>query len=211
MVESRRVLVLGATGRTGRPLVRRALEEGCAVTAFVRDRSSLGPAEGQRIVVGDVMSVEDVRAAAEGQEAVLNAIGSRQIRHPIEVATTKVLLAACADADVRRLVVCSAFGVGATRRDAAPLSRFFFRTVLGKVYAQKEVADAMVRDSGLDWTLVYPTRLTDDPPRGDFQAVERLPRDGVPRISREDVAQFMLDQLSSDTWLKRTVVVSNHP
>lgn len=207
----RRVLVLGASGGTGRPVVRRALEEGYEVTAFVRDPTSLEPAEGLQVVVGDATSADDVRGAAEGQDAVLNAIGSRQIRQPVEIATTKALLAACAGADVRRLVVCSAFGVGSTRHDVAPLSRLFFRTVLGKVYAQKEVADAMVRDSGLDWTLVYPTRLTDDPPRGDFQAVERLARDGLPRISREDVAQFMIDQLSTDAWLRRTVVISNRP
>lgn len=212
MVESgRRVLVLGASGGTGRPMVRRALEEGYEVTAFVRDPTAVEPAEGLRVVVGDATSADDVRGAAEGQDAVLSAIGSRQIRQPIEIATTKALLAACAGVGVRRLVVCSAFGVGSTRGDASLLSRFFFRTVLGKVYAQKEVADAMVRDSGLDWTLVYPTRLTDDPPRGDFQAVERLARNGVPRIAREDVAQFMVDQLSSDTWSQRTVIISNHP
>jgi putative NADH-flavin reductase len=203
-----KVLVLGATGGTGSHVLRVALSAGHEVTVLVRDASTLDVTDGVRVLTGDATSAEDVRAAVAGQDAVLNAIGSRNIRHPVEVEVGRALLPAMRDAAVDRLVVCSAFGVGDTQADANTLQRMFFHTVLGKVYAAKEVADAEVRTSGLDWTLVYPTRLTDDPATGALATGERLPQGAGIHVTRADVARFMLAQLTDSTWSRKTVVVT---
>jgi putative NADH-flavin reductase len=203
-----KVLVLGATGGTGSHVLRVALSAGHEVTVLVRDASTLDVTDGVRVLTGDATSAEDVRAAVAGQDAVLNAIGSRNIRHPVEVEVGRALLPAMRDAAVDRLVVCSAFGVGDTQADANTLQRMFFHTVLGKVYAAKEVADAEVRTSGLDWTLVYPTRLTDDPATGSLATGERLPQGAGIHVTRADVARFMLAQLTDSTWSRKTVVVT---
>jgi putative NADH-flavin reductase len=203
-----KVLVLGATGGTGSHVLRVALSAGHEVTVLVRDASTLDVTDGVRVLTGDATSAEDVRAAVAGQDAVLNAIGSRNIRHPVEVEVGRALLPAMRDAAVDRLVVCSAFGVGDTQADANTLQRMFFHTVLGKVYAAKEVADAEVRESGLDWTLVYPTRLTDDPATGALATGERLPQGAGIHVTRADVARFMLAQLTDSTWSRKTVVVT---
>jgi putative NADH-flavin reductase len=203
-----RILVLGATGGTGSHVLRVALSAGHEVTVLVRDASTLDVTDGVRVLTGDATSAEDVRAAVASQDAVLNAIGSRNVRHPVEVEVGRALLPAMRDAAVDRLVVCSAFGVGDSQADANTLQRMFFHTVLGKVYAAKEVADAEVRTSGLDWTLVYPTRLTDDPATGSLATGERLPQGAGIHVTRADVARFMLAQLTDSTWSRKTVVVT---
>ncbi|NRD26783.1 NAD(P)-dependent oxidoreductase [Frigoribacterium sp. VKM Ac-2836] len=203
-----KVLVLGATGGTGSHVLRVAQSAGHEVMVLVRDASALDVTDGVRVLTGDATSAEDVRAAVVGQGAVLNAVGSRNIRHPIEVEVGRALLPAMHDAGVDRLVVCSAFGVGDSQADANTLQRVFFHTVLGKVYAAKEVADAEVRASGLDWTLVYPTRLTDEPATGSLATGERLPGGAGIHVTRADVARFMLAQLTDATWSRKTVVVT---
>jgi uncharacterized protein YbjT (DUF2867 family) len=203
-----KVLLLGATGGVGSHLLRAGLSAGHDVTVLVRDEGALDVRDGARVLVGDATSADDVRAAVAGQDAVLNAVGSRKLRHPVEVPVGAALLPAMTEAGVRRLVVCSAFGVGASREDAGTFQKLFFDTVLGKVYEAKEEADAAVRASGLDWTLVYPTRLTDEPATGDVVAAERLADGASIKVTRADVARFMLAQLGDDAWLRRTAVLT---
>jgi uncharacterized protein YbjT (DUF2867 family) len=208
-----KLLLLGATGGVGSHLLRQALAAGHDVTVLVRDESGLDDAarhdaDGVRVVVGDATSADDVAEAVVGQDAVLNAVGSRRVRHPVEVEVGEALLPAMRASGVRRLVVCSAFGVGDSEADAGALQKIFFHTVLGKVYEAKEAADAQVRASGLDWTLVYPTRLVDDPATGDVVASEHLADGASTQVTRADVARFMLAQLGDDTWLRRTAVLT---
>ena len=179
-----KLLLLGATGGVGSHLLRQALAAGHDVTVLVRDETALDDADGARVLVGDATSVDDVAEAVVGQDAVLNAVGSRRVRHPVEVEVGEALLPAMQASGVRRLVVCSAFGVGDSEADAGALQRIFFHTVLGKVYEAKEAADAQVRASGLDWTLVYPTRLVDDPATGDVVASEHLPDGASTQVTR---------------------------
>lgn len=201
-----RVLVLGATGGTGRHVLTEAIAAGHEVTALVREPTTLGTIEGVRTLMGDATSPVDVAAAVAGQEAVINALGSRSVRHPVEAVATRVLLPAAEKAGVRRLVVCSAFGVGDTIEGTNTAQRLFFRTFLGRVYAAKEEADEAVRASALDWTLVYPTRLLNTPPAGRILAVESF--SGVGRVSRGDVGRFMVEVLESRAWSRKTVIVS---
>lgn len=203
-----KVLVLGATGGVGAHVLRVALSAGHEVTVLVRDPSALDVTDGVRVLTGDATSTADVELAVAGQDAVLTAIGSRQVRHPVEADVTAVLVPALEGAGVDRLVVCSAFGVGDSENEAGTLQKMFFHTVLGRVYAAKEVADAAVRASGLDWTLVYPTRLTDDPATGELAIGEHLPDGATMQVTRADVARFMLDQLGRDTWSRKTVIVT---
>ncbi|BDZ49189.1 NADH-flavin reductase [Frondihabitans sucicola] len=201
-----RVLVLGATGGTGRHVLEQAISAGHEVTALVRDPTKLGTIEGIRSLTGDATNTVDVRAALDGQQAVLNALGSRSLTHPVEAASTAILVPEAEKVGIERLIVCSAFGVGETRDGANASQRAFFSTMLGRVYSAKEVADAAVRASNLDWTLVYPTRLTNTPPTGRILAVESFA--GVGRVSRADVARFMVEQLDSAAWSRQTVIVS---
>jgi putative NADH-flavin reductase len=87
--------------------------------------------------------------------------------------------------------------------------KLIYRTLLRSLYANKEIADEAIRSSGLDWTLVYPTRLTHGPAKGTYSADDRLPMKGNPTISRADVAAFMLRAAHGGEWIHRTAVISD--
>jgi putative NADH-flavin reductase len=110
---------------------------------------------------------------------------------------------------VRRLIVVSAFGVGETLRDAPLLPRIVMRLLLRDLFADKEAGEKVVRQSALDWTLLYPVTLTNGPRTGRYKSGERLSLHGFPRISRADVADFALAQVDDRTYVRKVVLLSS--
>lgn len=193
-----RLVVFGANGRTGRQIVAQALADGHEVTAFVRSPAKApAPHERLRVEVGEVTADQDaVGAAVRGQDAVLTAFGSPTTWHGLVAPTltvdaVPVIVRAMREAGVRRIVHLSAHGVGFTRAESPAAYRAVYRA-LGRMFADKEAGERVLRDSGLEWTLVYPVMLVNGPRTGAYRVGERLPLRGVPRISRADVAHFML-------------------
>ena len=206
-----KLLILGASGPTGVHLVDQALAGGHDVKAFVRDRRKLA-ASGPRLTVieGDATRQDQLAAAATGVDAVLSALGSgKSLRSDIASRAAAALIPALAAAGVRRLIFLSAFGVGETFDEASRIQKFFFRTFLRSLYADKVKADAALRASALDWTLVYPVVLTNGLRTGSYRAVEHARFSGMPKISRADVADFMLAQAASTEWVRRTAILSS--
>jgi putative NADH-flavin reductase len=205
-----RLLILGATGPTGRLLVERALEEGHDVTALVRDPKRLSIADPHlAIATGDATESRSLESVLPHQGAVLSALGAgNSLRSEIASRAMSALIPAMLAQRVLRVIFLSAFGVGETFEQASLVQRLVYRTLLRQIFADKAKADAMLRASALDWTLVYPTLLTNGSRTGSYRAGERLSMKGMAKISRADVAAFMLAQLSSDEWLRRIAVVS---
>jgi len=193
------VLVFGATGGTGRQVVEQARAAGHEVTAFTR--AAHGDATTDRDAVARVL---------RGQDAVISALGrGNSFRsHQLMSRSMDVILPAMEREGVRRLIVVSALGVGDTYDQAPFAAKIFFRLFLRHIYADKEIADDFVRRSGLDWTIVCPSKLTDGPRTGQYRAGERLDLRGMPKISRGDVAEFVVKQLGDEAWLRKTVVIS---
>ncbi|MGY1712664.1 NAD(P)-dependent oxidoreductase [Geodermatophilus sp. SYSU D00758] len=167
-----RVLVVGASGGTGRAVVEALAERGHEVTAFSRRAGAAGR-EGVRPVTGDATVAADVERAVQGQDAVVVTLGISEnalrvrLRGPAGTAPdvrsrgTAAVVAAMQRHGVRRLVVQSSYGVGETR-DRLPLaSRLVFALVLRPQIDDHERQERLVRASGLDWTLVQPVDLTD--------------------------------------------------
>lgn len=208
-----RLLILGATGPTGQHLVRQALGLGHEVAAFVRDPAKLPiTSPGLQVVTGALPeSAQALAGALRGKDAVLSALGVRNAlrAHGLIETSMRVLVPAMQGAGVRRLIVVSAFGVGASRRDAPLLPRFMYRLLLGDIFADKLAGEAIVRASDLAWTLLYPTMLTDGPRTGRYRVGERLALRGMPKISRADVADFALRQLTDSNWIGRCAVLSD--
>jgi putative NADH-flavin reductase len=193
------VLVFGATGGTGRQVVEQARAAGHEVTAFTRAAH------------GDVTADRDtVARALRGQDAVISTLGrGNSFRsHQLMSRSMDVILPAMEREGVRRLIVMSSLGVGDSYELAPLLPKIFFRLFLRYIYADKEIADDFVRRSSLDWTLVYAAKLTDGPLTGRYRAGERLELRGMPKISRADVAELIVKQLTDRTWLRKTVIVS---
>src|SRR5271165_1027102 len=146
--------------------------------------------------------------AARGQDAAVSMLGVSfaAARRPTNVFSqgTRNLIAALKAAGVRRLIVQSSFGVGDSRRDAGLLERVFYALLLRGAYADKVLQEQAVRESGLDYTIVRPTRLTMAAGTGRYTA--RVGPGPVPSsIARADVARFILDALGTHEYVGKTV------
>jgi putative NADH-flavin reductase len=207
-----RILVVGATGGTGREVVLQALAAGHDVTALARTATRL-PIEHPKLRAIDGALPQDAALlsnAMAGKDVVISALGrgrSLASQHLIEQSVPAVLTAMRAHG-VRRLIFTSAIGVGDAVRDIPFLPALFARTLLRGLYADKIKGEGMVRESGLDWTIAQPAGLTDGIRTGRYRAAERLALSGVPKISRADVAHFLLAQIEDRTNIGKTLVLA---
>lgn len=207
-----KLLVLGATGPTGRLVIERALEHSDTVTVLARRPEALDQLSSRvTIVTGDATSTADVAAAMAGQDAVISALGrgtSLRADDLFANAATAVVEAA-KRTELTRMVWMSSFGVGDTYASANLIQKILYRTVLRDIYANKAVAEQTIRASGLDWTIVYPTALTNGPARGNYQVDDRVAMTLSARISRADVADFMHEAAHSPEWIRRDAVITD--
>ena len=204
------LLILGATGPTGQQLVRQALERSHRVTVLVRNPAKLNLTHENLIVItGDTLDEATLINVLKEKEAVLSALGRGKSLKSCNLMTKAVtnLISSMKSTNVNRVVLLSAFGVGETFAQANFIQRFIFRTFLKSIYGDKTIADSMLRHSPFDWTLAYPVMLTNGPSSGNYKVGETLPMKGMPKISRADVADFMLQQLTDATYLKKIAVL----
>lgn len=202
------LLIFGASGRTGRCLVEQALADGHTVTAFVRDSSSLSVNHPKlHVIEGDVLNPDAVDAAMLGQRAVVSALGfsGRRGTEALLKATDNIM-SAMRKYRVHRLICM-----------APPPAKdgWVRRGLLGKLLApflQKNPIHAwerqleFIRGSPLEWVLVRPTRLTNEPARGSYEVSVGWAE--VPEgISRADVARFMLEQLQGRRYIRLSPVL----
>jgi putative NADH-flavin reductase len=206
-------LLLGATGATGTLFVERATTAGHEVVAFVRDASKITPADRLTVVEGDVRDAHALAEAIRGTDAVISTLGLGKTKDPgnLIADTTRALVRAAEDSGTKRVLVMSAFGVGDSLAKASAFARVLYNSGGKATFADKAAGERILTASGLDWTLAYPVLLTNKPAAGDVHAVDltaldRLP--GLPRISRADVAAFLLEAAVEGSWSRRTAVLT---
>ncbi|MGI5132864.1 NAD(P)-dependent oxidoreductase [Pseudonocardia sp. CA-107938] len=204
MTDITRVAVFGASGRTGRIVVDELLAAGYEVTAVVRNPGTFAT-DAQRVVRADVRDETSVREAVAGHDAVVSTIGSGRRPDGLYSASAKSLVSALEDANVKRLVVISSGG--------APIDDpglpVFFRAVIrplffGELYADMRAMEEVVRASSLEWTLVRPARLTDTAATGNYRVADGTNPRGGGKLSRADLARFVLTTLEGDSWSRAT-------
>ncbi len=199
------LLVIGATGGTGREIVQQALAQGHKVTAFVRDPARLQiEHENLRVAQGDVMNYASVEAAMQGQDAVLCALGHKQFFRPTKILSegTRHILHAMQVGKVPRIVVESSLGVCDAAGRLGLLATFLMVPLILPFYFwDRRRQERLVMHSEPDWIIVRPSVLTNGRRRGEYQHGNVGSYILPTRISRADVASFMLRQLHSDTYL----------
>lgn len=206
------VLVLGATGGTGKLIVSEALARGHSVTALVRSPEKAGDLKGARLVTGDARDVNALRSALEGQDLVVSALGTpaspfREVT--LLSSASRALIEAMKSEDVKRLVAITGLGAGDSYGHGGFLfDRLIYPLLLRHVYADKNRQEDLIRASGLDWVLVRPAVLNNKPGRGNVRTLEDLSDFHGGTIARQDVARFIADQLESDTWLGRSPLIA---
>jgi putative NADH-flavin reductase len=204
-----KILVLGATGATGQLIVRDATARGHYVVALVRAKAR-ADLPGAEVIEGDVRDEGTLTRALNGCDAVVSALGTGMGMREVELLTvaTRALVAAMTRAGVRRLICISALGVGDSRNHGGfVFDRLFQPLLLGPAYKDKDRQEAAIRASSLDWVLVRPAQLTNGAPRGNISATTDLTSVHGGKIARADVAQFVVEQLTTDTWLGQTPVI----
>ena len=209
---SMKILVLGASGGTGRLITAKAVEQGHDVTALVRSAEKGRGLHGAKLVIGDIRDEAALRQALKGQDAVISALGTPA--SPFTAVTllstaTRALVGAMRAEQVSRLVAITGMGAGDSVGHGGFLfDRLIHPLLLRKVYDDKNRQEAIIRDSGLDWVLVRPAVLNDKPRRGVVRALEDLSRFHGGTIARDDVAGFVIDQVKTDTWLRRSPLIT---
>jgi putative NADH-flavin reductase len=206
-----KVLIIGATGGTGRILLEKALDQGHEVTALARNPSAVAPRDYRpRVLRGNALDPDEVEAAVSGQDAVLSALGTRSTKPTtLFSASTANLVGAMKKHGVRRLVCLTGVGAGDSKGHGGFLyDRLFLPFVLRNQYEDKDRQEEIIRRSGLEWVIVRPARLTNESAKGEYQVFLSGDSYRATTISREDVAAFMLAQLSEDRYVHQTPVIS---
>jgi uncharacterized protein YbjT (DUF2867 family) len=207
-----KILVLGATGGTGRLIVDQAVARGDDVAVLVRSAEKAKDLKGAKIIVGDARDEAALRQAVKGRDGVVSALGTPA--SPFKEVTllstaTRALVKAMEAENVSRLVAITGIGAGDSAGHGGFLfDKLIFPLLLRNVYADKDRQEAIVKNSGLAWTLVRPSVLNNKPGRGTIKAIEDLSDFHGGSISREDVAKFVLDQVSADAWLRRSPLIT---
>lgn len=202
-----RILIVGATGGTGRQLVTQALERGHEVTALVREPSKLQVVHPRLTVVqGDVLDEGSVDAAMRGQEAVLSALGHKRYFYPTRILSegTRNILRSMETHGVSRLVCETSLGIGdSAGRMGLYYTLFVVPVILPFYFWDKTRQERLIAESNVEWVIVRPGVLTNGDKRGRLRHGLHVGSFLLTvRISRADVADFMLNQLTSDEYLR---------
>ncbi len=207
-----KLAVFGATGGTGKPLVAQALARGDELTVLARDPAKLAQSDERfHVVKGDVHDPAVVRQTVAGADAVISVLGHRRGTGAIVLTTgSGNIVGAMKEAGVRRLVVLSITAV----RDPQDRPRTMDRILEGVghalaagVYADHLGQATVVRAADLDWTIVRAPLLTNRPQTGRYKVGYMGGVGG--RISRADVADFMLKQATDTTYLRQLPLVGS--
>lgn len=204
-----KILVLGASGLTGREIVKQALAQNHQVTAFVRTPEKFGlKDENLSVAPGDVSDQAAIERAVAGQDAVLSALGAGTIMKRMPELTNGIrhTVEAMAKANVRRIIYESAFGVGDSHKEAGFLFENIVRPfVLTNPFDDHEEKEKIIKSSDLEWIIVRPSVLTNGTRTGKYKTGVHLASTSIyTSISRADVADFMLKQLTDNQFLRQT-------
>lgn len=198
-----KVLIIGSTGTIGTELLEQALTMGDEVTAFAREPSGISVEHtALSVVQGDVMDPASVERAMHGHEAVLIALGAGA-RGGIRARGTQIVIDAMRRCGIRRLICLSSLGVGNSRGNLNFVWKYLmFGLLLRRAYADHVAQEKVVSDSGLDWTIVRPGAYIDGTITENYQHGFSPERKQLKlKISRADVAHFMLRQLRDDAYM----------
>jgi putative NADH-flavin reductase len=205
------ILIIGASRGIGLETVRQALDQGYQVRAFARSASEIPITHAElRKVNGDALKAEDVAAAVKGADAVIQSLGAKASLGLVTSQTqlfsgaTRILIQAMESAGVRRLICVTGFGAGDSREHMSLLLRLPFELLLGRVYADKAVQEAMIRRSALSWVIARPGILTNGPRTGRYKILDEPAEWRNGTISRADVADFLVKQIQDNAYLGKT-------
>jgi putative NADH-flavin reductase len=205
-----KVVVFGGTGSVGRHVVEQTLRSGHEVTVFTRDPARVDRQhERLRVAQGDITDAAAVARAVACHDAVIVTLGGGR-KGNVRAPGTRAVIEAMLQTGVRRLICQSTLGVGDSRGNLNFLwKRIMFGLLLRAAYDDHVRQEAHVERSGLEWTIVRPAAFTDGERTGRYRrGFDGDDRATKLKISRADVADFLIEQLTDDSHLHRTPAIS---
>ena len=207
-----KVIIFGATGTVGVEIVKQALEKGHVVTAFVRHPEKMAKLQHANLTVfkGDVLNLSDVENAVKNHDAVLCVLGDGRAGK-IRALGTRNIIDAMKKTGIKRLICQSTLGIGESYGNLNFIwKHVMFGMLLKKAFQDHQLQEQHILNSGLDYTIVRPSSLTDGTVTKGF----KIGFDGEYKklnlkISRADVADFILSQLQTNGYIKKAVSISN--
>lgn len=203
-----KLVVFGASGRTGLLTVFQALEKGHQVTAFARRYASVTIQHSNlRVIEGDILDYEKVRQAVEGQEAVISALGVESRKYTTVLSDgTANILRAMKETGVKRIICMSSAGI-LGNDGGFWFGKVIIPLLLKQVFEDKKRQMKLFQQSDLEWVLIRPVGLTDAPKTGKYQIYDKVP--GSISIPRADVADFMLKLLTDKKYDRMMPAISS--
>ncbi len=203
-----KIVIFGASGKTGSLMVEQALELGHQVTAYVRRSGAiLQQHPNLKIIIGGLNDSSRLSEAIKGADACISTLGGASLtKHATEVATgIENIINTMELTGVSRFIYLSSIGTGESRYYMGPIMRFFIVDLMLRVpMADHTANERRLTASKLQWTVVKPGSLTDGLKTGNLKhGSEKIMLKGSPKISRANVAAFMLAQLTDSTYVKK--------
>ncbi|HKC62071.1 MAG TPA: SDR family oxidoreductase [Pyrinomonadaceae bacterium] len=207
-----KLLIIGASRGIGFELLQQALAAGHEVTALARNPQSMDLShENLKVVKGDILDKSSIEEALPGQDAVCLTIGIKATRKPVSIFSkgTKAVVEAMKTSSCRRLICVTGIGAGDSRGHGGFLyDRIFNPIFLRTIYEDKDRQEKIVRESGLDWVIVRPGFLTNGPRTGKYRALTDLKNVKAGKISRADVADFILKEAAEMNYKGQTPLLT---
>lgn len=205
-----RLTIFGASSATGRLLVEKALSSGHEVNAFVRDPARLTLTHPHlKVTCGDALNPTHVEEAIRGSDAVLSTLGPKGKPTVMAAESTMNIVNAMQKHSVKRLVVVSVAGIPVPQDNRKKnLIDGLLKVMLRDVFTDRENQIAVLNASKVEWIAVRVTRLTDEAAKGSVKAFFGNPNPSY-KVTRADVANFMLEQLTSNQWVRQAPILSN--
>ncbi len=206
------ILLIGASRGIGLQLLKQSWSAGHVVTTMARHFQELtDQPERLQAISGDILDETTVREVMDGQEAVCLTLGVGVTRKPVTVFSrgTQNVLSAMAEHGVRRLLCITGIGAGDSQGHGGFLyDRIFQPLLLRTIYEDKDRQEALIRANATDWTIVRPAFLTNGPLTRHYRVLTDLAGVTAGRISRADVAHFLLAELAANRYVGQTPLLT---
>lgn len=208
-----KILVIGATRGIGKKLAELAADEGHEVTVLVRSASKLqGGNPRLHVMEGDILDPASVTKAIAGQDAICVCIGIPLTRKPVHVFSDgiKNVLSAIGDNTEQTLIVVTGIGAGDSKGHGGFMyDQIINPLLLKEIYKDKDRQEDLIRASQSNWIIVRPGMLTNGARTGNYRAIDNLEGVTSRKISRADVADFILKQAKEPTFLRKTPLLTD--
>ena len=207
-----KILIIGATRGIGKALLETALENKFDITVLARIPEKITVSHPQlRVVKGDVLESESLRAVANGQDAICSCIGVPITFKPVDLFSkaARNILVTVKQNPGQKYIAVTGIGAGESKGHGGFLYDKIFKPLLLKnIYADKDREEELIKGSGVDWMIVRPASLTNGKLTGKYHIFNDLKGVTAKRISRLDVADFILKQLQNPTQFGKTPLLT---